>query len=267
VYERNGWLLYKRFNGKWYLDLDLDMYKVSNGMGYLDFESWSGTVNYALTASDTPFTATWNRDMVVAHSTVSVVGKPAYSATSAGAYNLDLQTTFAGAPVYRRAGTSWSLYKRSNGYWYLDFNELDDTWGGTVNYALGATALPFAARFNGGGMKVLRGSSWQAPSTISSAITCSSGSWHSEVGWSLTCSDGTTLSGGAPYTSSSPLAVAVGATCTLDMTDSYGDGWNGAEWEAPGFGQSFSLANGMQGTKSFVHAARHKWLKWLEAPM
>ena len=48
------------------------------------------------------------------------------------------------------------------------------------------------------------------------------------------------------------MAVALGATCTLDMTDSYGDGWNGAEWAAPGFGQSFSLANGRQGTRSFV---------------
>ena len=75
-----------------------------------------------------------------------------------GVYNLDLQTTFAGAPVYRR-GASWSLYKRSNGKWYLDFNELDDTWAGTVNFALGATDLPFAATFNRG-MKVLRGSSW-----------------------------------------------------------------------------------------------------------
>jgi len=49
-----------------------------------------------------------------------------------------------------------------------------------------------------------------------------------------------------------PLAVALGATCILDMTDSYGDGWNGAEWSAPGFGQTFSLAGGEQGTKSFV---------------
>eukprot|EP00964_Phaeocystis_antarctica_P069547 scaffold42277_cov33-Phaeocystis_antarctica.AAC.1 len=40
------------------------------------------------------------------------------------------------------------------------------------------------------------------PPTISSAITCSGGSYPGEVGWSLSCSDGTTLSGGAPYTSS-----------------------------------------------------------------
>ena len=88
-------------------------------------------------------------------------------------------------------------------------------------------------------------------STISSAITCSSGSFPDEVGWSLSCSDDTTLSGGARYTSSSPLAVEFGATCTLNMTDSQGDGWNGAEWAAPGFGQSFSLTGG-SGQESFV---------------
>ena len=82
-------------------------------------------------------------------------------------------------------------------------------------------------------------------------ITCSGGDYPFEVGWSLSCSDGTTLSGGAPYTSSAPLAVALGATCTLNMTDSYGDGWNGAEWAAPGFGQAISLASGFAGTESF----------------
>eukprot|EP00964_Phaeocystis_antarctica_P008073 scaffold4350_cov66-Phaeocystis_antarctica.AAC.1 len=36
------------------------------------------------------------------------------------------------------------------------------------------------------------------------------------------------------------------------MTDSYGDGWTGAVWEAPGFGQSFSLEDGYDGSTSFV---------------
>ena len=88
--------------------------------------------------------------------------------------------------------------------------------------------------------------------TVSSTITCSSGSYPSEVGWSLSCSDGTTLSGGAPYISSVPLAVGLGASCTLNMTDTFGDGWNGAEWAAPGFGQAFSLQSGSQGTGYFV---------------
>jgi hypothetical protein len=91
-----------------------------------------------------------------------------------------------------------------------------------------------------------------SPLSVSSVITCSGGSYPSEVGWSLSCSDGTTLIGGAPYASSLPLAVAAGATCTLDMTDSWGDGWSGAEWSAPGFGQGFSLAAGPARSESFV---------------
>jgi surface protein len=47
------------------------------------------------------------------------------------------------------------------------------------------------------------------------------------------------LSGGAPYTSSVPLTVALGATCTLDMSTTAP--WDGVEWSAPGFGQTFSL--------------------------
>ena len=53
--------------------------------------------------------------------------------------------------------------------------------------------------------------------------------------------------------------MEVGATCTLIMTDTYGDGWNGAEWAAPGLGQSFFLPydgavprDAYEGTESFV---------------
>ena len=83
-------------------------------------------------------------------------------------------------------------------------------------------------------------------------VTCAGGPYEYEVRWSLACTDGASLSGGAPYTSSSPFAVTIGATCTLDMRDTYGDGWNGARWDAPGFGQSLSMTSGYQRTKSFV---------------
>jgi len=106
--------------------------------------------------------------------------------------------------------------------------------------------------------------------TISSAITCSGDTTYpGEVDWILVCTDGTTLSGPELYNSISPLAVVVGATCTLDMIDSYGDGWSdpvgsgiGAEWSAPGFGKSFSLpphndpdGSGNSGKTSFVVGA------------
>merc|ERR1711865_1112838 len=63
--------------------------------------------------------------------------------------------------------------------------------------------------------------------TLSSAIVCSAGEFPEEIGWSLSCSDGTTLSHSPgedlPYIMED-LAVALGATCTLEMTDAAGDG-------------------------------------------
>ena len=60
----HGWSLYKRSDGKWYLDFD-----------EVD-DTYAGTVNHALHASDTPFTATWNADMVVVHSAPSSPPSP-----------------------------------------------------------------------------------------------------------------------------------------------------------------------------------------------
>merc|ERR1719157_544950 len=92
--------------------------------------------------------------------------------------------------------------------------------------------------------------------TVSSAIKCSGGEYPEEIGWSLICDDGTTLSGGAPF--SDDLAVALDATCTLEMTDAEGDGWEGneagtwAQWS--GFGQIFSMVpeDLYQRTETFV---------------
>ena len=64
---------------------------------------------------------------------------------------------------------------------------------------------------------------------IATEVSCGGGSWQYEVGWTLTCSDGVTLSGGATYYLNI-LEVTSGATCSLAMTDSYGDGWNGNTW-------------------------------------
>ena len=71
-------------------------------------------------------------------------------------------------------------------------------------------------------------------STIPSVITCSGGAYPDKDGWSLSCSGGTTLSSSAPYASSGPLAVTFSTNCTLSTMDSFGDGWDGVEWVAPG---------------------------------
>ena len=77
---------------------------------------------------------------------VSIEGSPAYASRTRGQYTRVAGIEHAGAPVYKRSG--WSLYKRSNGRWYLDFNEVDESWSGTVNYALHASDTPFTATWN-----------------------------------------------------------------------------------------------------------------------
>jgi hypothetical protein len=79
-----------------------------------------------------------------------------------------------------------------------------------------------------------------------------------QVGWTLTCDDGFTISGGnAPAPPGVPgygpmtVYVTLGALCTLDMTDTGCDGWNGAKWQGFG-GKVFTLANGCSGSNTFT---------------
>ena len=83
-----------------------------------------------------------------------------------------------------------------------------------------------------------------------SEITVTAGAWPSEVSWKLSCSGlDSSIMGGANYLAANQIPP--GDTCTLWMSDSYGDGWNGAEWSAPGVGP-FSIASGFNGSASFT---------------
>ena len=55
-------------------------------------------------------------------------------------------------------------------------------------------------------------------------ITVGGGSWDGEIGWSLDLNGTTLASGGAGTTTE----CIPNGCFTLNMTDSYGDGWNGA---------------------------------------
>ena len=83
-------------------------------------------------------------------------------------------------------------------------------------------------------------------------ITVSAGSYPYEVSWELDCGNNATLTGGAPFHGS--LQSSVGASCSLSMSDSYGDGWNGAEWTGESGGSSygpFSVDNGATASAAF----------------
>ncbi|EOD21749.1 hypothetical protein EMIHUDRAFT_207811 [Emiliania huxleyi CCMP1516] len=80
-------------------------------------------------------------------------------------------------------------------------------------------------------------------------VTVGGGSYPSEVSWTLTCSGALIGSGGAPY--SGTLSAPPGE-CTLNMYDSYGDGWNGVEWKGAGY--TFTLGSGSYGSETFILA-------------
>ena len=74
--------------------------------------------------------------------------------------------------------------------------------------------------------------------------------YNYEVSWELSC-DGlpAPITGGSPY--SATHAVPPGS-CSLVLMDSFGDGWQGAAWSAPGWTeQNFTLASGYNETVSF----------------
>ena len=77
---------------------------------------------------------------------------------------------------------------------------------------------------------------------VTSHVTVSAGSVPNELEWSLECDDGTSLGGGAPIASASPLAVANGAECALTLKDSSGEGWHGSE--SVGVGRTFAQPPG-----------------------
>ena len=115
---------------------------------------------------------------------------------------------------------------------------------GAFQYMTGATDPSSTGADAGPG-----GSGSYFKTEASREITVSAGSYPSEVSWSLAC-DGLhyPMTGGANYDSTTELPVGA---CSLSMTDSYGDGWNGAEWSAPGLGP-FSIEDGYSGVAHFT---------------
>ena len=82
---------------------------------------------------------------------------------------------------------------------------------------------------------------------------------NSQVSWELTC-DGLAvpITGGAPYSATHAMPPS---SCTLHLMDSYGDGWQGATWSAPGWtDQSYTLgANLFLSSVSFYATAPPCW--------
>ena len=84
------------------------------------------------------------------------------------------------------------------------------------------------------------------------SVAVGGGSWQGEVGWTLSLDTTIYATGGAPY--AADLCLPDGCY-TVDMTDSYGDGWNGNVFEATSGGAvigSGGLASGSAGSFTFA---------------
>ena len=90
--------------------------------------------------------------------------------------------------------------------------------------------------------------------------------WVDEVEWELTC-DGldAPIKGGSPYAATH--ALPLGANCSLEMVDSYGDGWQGAEWAAPGWigNESYSLGTYLQNPHVYPPGGRLETVSFIVA--
>ena len=83
---------------------------------------------------------------------------------------------------------------------------------------------------------------------VPSEVVVSPGFFPSEVTWVLDCGLGTPITGSAPYAA---FHLAPQGSCTLTLSDVYGDGWNGAEWSARGWtADVFAMTTGMSMTVS-----------------
>jgi len=82
-------------------------------------------------------------------------------------------------------------------------------------------------------------------------IRVSSGLYPSDISWVLSCGGVPIAAGSAPYLRF--LDCYSDALCSLEMTDSHGDGWNGATWVA--MGQELTLAEGWGSTVDFISTA------------
>ena len=86
-------------------------------------------------------------------------------------------------------------------------------------------------------------------------VTVGGGSWLGEVGWTLSSDTVVYATGGAPY--ASDICLPDGCY-TVDMTDSFGDGWNGSTFEATSGGVvigSGGLTSGSAGSFTFAVGA------------
>ena len=112
-------------------------------------EEYAGTISVSDDNDKVfPWETGWKGNTVVLITkAVFMFGAP-YSATSDGKYETD-GTTRQGFPVYTRSkgGSTYSLYKRSDGKWYHTFQNPPPESGGALLYGTNVVFHPWDATF------------------------------------------------------------------------------------------------------------------------
>ncbi len=129
------WIFYQRDNGQWYLDFNDPS------------EEWTGTVMYSETAGPSPHLLEYkNNGFVIKDKSFFVRKFPYFNAEYAC-----LGEIYNNAPVYKSVNSGneqFSIYRREDGKWYADFNEISEEWTGTIAYTLQSSVVPYDTEWN-----------------------------------------------------------------------------------------------------------------------
>ena len=135
VYSNGLYHVYRRSNGDWFIDFN----EVS--------EEWSGTIDYSLISnSAAPWLTSYATGSITYQGDIDPIQNvyvidSHYPAQSSGMYTIT--DSYNGYPVYSNA--HYSLYRRLDGYWYLDFNDVSEDWDGTIDYTTTPAEEPWRA--------------------------------------------------------------------------------------------------------------------------
>lgn len=109
---------------------------------------------FALFAATEAHAAVESQDVLTPTDAVAVGGMP-YGASTDGQFVFTGEF-YQGAPVYEHETSGWSLYRRGDGKWYVDFNDVSEDWSGTVAYGLSSAQTPWDTNWQGADQVVTR---------------------------------------------------------------------------------------------------------------
>ena len=126
VYGDGTWTIARGMQGLWSINL-----------GPPTVNSLTAPAHTVAQAPD-PFSSDWGDGAVIQAEELELSGGP-YASNTNGTFTRD--GTYNGAPVYKNG--IWSIYRRADGEWYLDYSAINEHWDGTVSHTSGKPRTPW----------------------------------------------------------------------------------------------------------------------------